>query len=296
MMFDARDRAAATSSAPRKDQPHGDVRSCIYTGTVRHRRRAPVRHEFTYGLYMMYLDLAELPEIFDGHPAWSARRPAPAWFRRADHLGDPRVPLETAVRDLVAQRLGTRPEGPIRLLTHLRYFGYCFNPLSVYYVYDRADRHVETIVAEVTNTPWGERHHYVLDETANRGTPVKKRFQLRKSFFVSPFMDMDVDYDWRFVEPGRQLVIHMDNRKADGSFFDATLVLERRAIDARSLAGVLFRYPLMTVQVIAGIHWQALKLFAKRSPTFVHPEPPADDATVVGHSRDTASIVEVTGS
>jgi DUF1365 family protein len=269
----------------RQAAPSGTSRSCIYVGTARHRRRAPVEHEFTFRLFMMYLDLAELPELFDGHTGWSARRPAPAWFRRADHLGDPSVPLDTAVRDLVAERVGHRPEGPIRLLTHLRYFGYCFNPLSVYYCYDTSGRSVEIIVAEVTNTPWGERHHYLLDESANIGTPAKKRFQLEKTFFVSPFMDMDVHYDWRFLEPDHRLVVHMDNSKPDGSFFDATLVLERREIDARNLAGVLLRYPLMTTQVIAGIHWQALKLFAKRCPTFVHPSPPAIDSTLVGTRR-----------
>ncbi|MGD8396073.1 MAG: DUF1365 domain-containing protein [Candidatus Eiseniibacteriota bacterium] len=267
--------------------------SCIYTGTVRHRRHAPVRNAFTYGLYMMYLDLGELPTLFDRFPGWSARRPAPAWFRRADHLGDPSVPLDTAVRDLVEHRLGRRPEGPIRLLTHLRYLGYCFNPLSVYYCYDREARHVETLVAEVTNTPWGERHHYVLDDSANLGTAGTKRFRLGKRFFVSPFMDMDVDYDWRFVMPGRQLVIHMDNAKPDGSFFDATMVLERRALTAANLARVLVRHPLMTLEVIAAIHWQALKLVAKRCPTCVHPRPPADDTTVVSQRRNAGTTLGV---
>ena len=122
--------------------------SCIYEGSVRHRRTGLVEHEFRYPLFMMYLDLDELPELFDGHPLWSARRPAPAWFRRADYLGDPAVPLAQAVRDTVAQRAGERPEGPVRMLTHLRYFGHCFNPVSFYYCFDGDGDRVTAVVAE----------------------------------------------------------------------------------------------------------------------------------------------------
>ena len=139
-----------------------NMRSCIYRGHVRHRRFTPVEHAFRYPLFMMYLDLDELPHVLDVHPLWSARRPAPAWFRRRDYHGDAAVPLDEAVRATVAEQTGSRPRGPIRLLTHLRYFGYCFNPVSFYYCFDEEDRRVETIVAEVNNTPWGERHCYVL--------------------------------------------------------------------------------------------------------------------------------------
>ena len=120
------------------------------------------RDEFRYPLFMAYLDLDELPELFDGRLLWSARRPAVAWFRRADYLGAPGTPLDEAVRELVLERTGIGLDGPIRLLTHLRYLGHCFNPVSFYYCYDPPGERVRAVVAHVTNTPWGERHAYVL--------------------------------------------------------------------------------------------------------------------------------------
>ena len=138
------------------------MNSRIYKGWVEHRRMAPREHRFRYRMFMLYLDLAELPQLFDRTPFWSARRPALAWFKRSDYLGPAQVPLDQAVRDLVAQRIGARPTGPIRLLTHLRYFGYSMNPVSFYYCFDPSGQTLETIVAEITNTPWKERHQYVL--------------------------------------------------------------------------------------------------------------------------------------
>ena len=151
------------------------MHSALYIGRVRHRRFAPRRHAFEYGLYMAWLDLAELDRVLRGRWLWSARRPAPARFRRTDYLGDPCVPLDRAVRDRVEQETGVRPAGPIRVLTHLRYFGLCFNPVTFYYCYDPADTRVETIVAEITNTPWKERHSYVLTDERNEGIGNAKR-------------------------------------------------------------------------------------------------------------------------
>ena len=241
--------------------------SAIYAGVVRHRRYRPARHEFRSRLFMMYLDLGELPEALDGRWLWSARHPAPAWFRRADYHGDPAVPLDEAVRATVARETGRRPAGPIRLLTHLRYFGYCFNPVSLYYCYDARDATVETVMAEITNTPWNERHTYVLRREPTRAL----RFRFRKAFHVSPFMDMDHRYDWHFSEPRRTLAVHMQNFDVQGRIFDATLVLERREITATALARVLLAHPWMTASVVAGIHWNALRIWLKGNPFFVHP-------------------------
>ena len=247
------------------------MKSAIYFGQVRHRRMAPVVHEFSYRMFMMYLDLAELPRLFQDRWFWSASRPALARFRREDHLGVPEVPLDQAVRDLVADKTGRQPRGPIRLLTQLSYFGYVFNPVSFYYCYNEGDNVLETIVAEVNNTPWGERHCYVLPQSMNHGTDERKHYFPAKEMHVSPFMQMDVDYDWRFNTPGEQLTTHMENARKGRKIFDATMVLQRKEISAGSLAGVLIRFPLITLKIIAAIHWQALKLWLKGAPVHDHP-------------------------
>jgi DUF1365 family protein len=228
---------------------------------------------FQYRLFFMFLDLAELPTLFDIHPLWSYERCNIACFRRRDHFGDPKIPLHQAVANLVEDRLGRRPNGPIRLLTHLRYFGHCFNPASFYYCYDSADSGVETIVVEIHNTPWGERHCYVLGAQQNEH-PIKRwrRHQLSKSFHVSPFIDMDIHYDWRFREPYDSLQVHMIDYQGGDKLFDASLALDRRKITRASLTGVLIRYPMMTGKVITMIYWQALRLVLKRTPFFSHPK------------------------
>jgi DUF1365 family protein len=175
------------------------------------------------------------------------------------------------VRDSVEKATGSRPLGPVRLLTHLRYFGYIMNPVSFYYVYDEAGEHVHTILAEVNNTPWDERHVYVLTPDRDEGDGEKKRYRLDKEFHVSPFMDMDVNYDWRFSEPGRGLLVHMENLTGSGKLFDATLVMRREELSAGSLARALARHPFMTATVTTGIYWQALRLYLKRVPFYAHP-------------------------
>jgi DUF1365 family protein len=262
------------------------MKSALYTGWIQHRRFGPSRNAFRYPLFMCWLDLAELSRVFDRRWFWSARRPAPVWFRRSDYLAGGHkgnaaaIPLDQAVRDLVEARTGARPHGPIRLLTHLRFFGYSFNPVSFYYVFDASDSRVETIVAEITNTPWKERHAYVLPvSSASRATTRAWRFSFGKQFHVSPFMPMEQRYEWSFGNPGDGLHVHMENYSqgvgsaASGEpVFDATLNLKRREITSASLARSLLRFPLSSLRVAVLIHWQALKLLLKRTPFFAHPK------------------------
>jgi uncharacterized protein len=253
------------------------MKSAIFTGWIRHRRHEPRANVFRYRLFMMYLDLAELPALFDRFWLWSARRPALASWRRTDHHGSPATALDTAIRDLVAERGHARPSGPIRLLTHLRYFGHGFNPVSFYYCFDASDSRVETIVAEINNTPWGAQHCYVLPCSGARRI---EHFRFGKEFHVSPFLPMDMGYDWRFSAPGQRLLVHMENWQDGRQVFDATLTMRRRSIGSASLATALVAYPLMTVRVVALIHWQALRLWLKRTPFHPHPAaPPSRPAT-----------------
>ena len=243
------------------------MESALYEGSLRHRRLAPVPHEFEYPVTLAWLDLSELDEVFRGRWLWSATRPAASWFRRADFLGDPAVPLDQAVRDLAEEELGWRPDGAIRLLTQLRTFGHSFNPVTFYYCYGTDGPAVEAVVAEITNTPWGERHAYAM----RRPESGKLRFRFDKRFHVSPFMPMDQRYDWRFSEPGPRLAVHMINLRSGERVFDATLRLRRREITTSSLAATLARYPFASLRVLAAIHWQALRLWAKGVPFHSHP-------------------------
>ena len=254
------------------------MNSCIYEGRVKHTRTKPAVHQFAYRLYMMYLDLDELPTLFEKRWFWSVSGPALARFRRSDHLGSRNEPLASAVRRLVEEDTGTRPCGPIRLLTNLSYFGYCFNPVSFFYCFGEDGMTVEFIVAEVNNTPWGERDTYVMDCRRESGAASSWRFQPRKKMHVSPFMPMELEYNWVLSAPADRLAVFMANSQDGKRIFDATLNLTRTEISGASLARVLIRFPFMTVKIISAIYWEALRLWVKRCPLYKHP---AKDTEVV---------------
>ncbi len=265
------------------------MHSCLYHGSVRHRRLEPAGHAFRYRLALLYLDLDEVDVVFAGRWLWSAgRRPAIAHWRRSDHYGDPQRDLRDCIRELVRERAGIAVDGPIRLLTHPRHFGYGFNPVNFYYCYAQGGHELLAIVAEINNTPWGERHCYVLPQAANRGTPERLRFEFGKDFHVSPFLPMDMQYDWRFSRPDAALAVHMENHRDGRKVFDATMTLQRQPISGRTLAASLARHPLVTLKVSAAIYWQALRLWLKRTPLSTHP-----DKTGAGHRHHAGRVAPI---
>ena len=240
----------------------------IYTGSVRHRRFAPVLHAFRYRLCLLLLDVERLDESLGDNRLHSARRHALLAYRRTDFLGDPARPLAACVRELVARETGRRPDGPVMLLANLRWFGLLMNPLACYFCYEADGATLAAVVAEVTNTPWGERHAYVLP--ARPGPLLRARFA--KALHVSPFNPMDMQYRWTSSAPGERLAIHLENHRAGRKVFDATLSLRREPLRRGALAALLFwRYPWMTLRIAAAIHFEALRLWLKRAP--IHPHP-----------------------
>lgn len=241
--------------------------SAIYEGTIRHRRLTVRSREFSHRVALAYLDLDELPMLLDGRLL--ARRPGLVRFRRSDYLGSADTDLRAAVRARVAQQLGDMPSGPIRLLTHLRSFGHCFNPVSFYYCFTQQER-LDALVAEVTSTPWGERHAYVLGRSGD-GRVLSG--ELAKQLHVSPFMSMRQTYDWRADTPSQRLALHISSTEHGRRVFDATLALQRTPLTRTSLARATARYPAATLRVLALIYGHALALRLAGVPLHSRPRP-----------------------
>ena len=242
--------------------------SAIYEGWVSHRRTSPIPHGFRYRIFLPLFDLDELPELLDDVPLWSARRRAPARFVRSDFLGDPARPLADCARDLVAERTGSRPAGPVRLLANPRYWGVGFNPVAFYFLHSaEPGGGVEAMIAEVTNTPWGERRSYVLGAGDDGLTGT-----FEKLLHVSPFMPMEQTYEWRASEPGERLSVSIRNHEKGEVVFEAGLDLRRSEITPTAMRRLLLRYPPMTISTIARIYAHAVKLKLKGAPYFSPPK------------------------
>ena len=214
---------------------------------------------------MAYIDLDELPGLLGGRLL--RRGPGPMRFRRSDYHGDQRIDLPTAVRNTVERELGTRPVGPIRLLTNLRSFGLCFNPVSFYYCFGDSGDTLQAVLAEVTNTPWGERHAYVI--AGGDG-------QMRKRLHVSPFMPMDQSYRFSAAAPDDRLAVSIENQRAGEREFLAALMLDRVELTPSAVRRISRRYPVSTLRTLALIYGHALGL--RLSGVRPHPHPRGGEA------------------
>ena len=239
--------------------------SALYEGTVMHRRSGDQASGFVRRIAMLFLDLDEIDGLSELAPLWRAERSAPIRFRRRDFMGDPRKPLRATVLDLVEHRVGFRPSGPVRLLAHHRSWGWCFNPIALYYCYG-ADETLQAVVADVTNTPWGESQAYVLDVRAGLRDVKPEQKQLH----VSPFLPMDLTYHFRLTAPGRRCGLGITVKSGATVVFRTGLSLQRRPLTRRAVARLLFRYPLMTPRVSAGIYAHAVRLWLRRTPYVAH--------------------------
>lgn len=247
------------------------MESALYVGTLRHRRFRPVPHEFTYSLFMSFLDIDRIPELmkvsrFAGYNRWN-------WtsFDSRDYFGDPRLSLrERLCIDAKANGIDL-PGGRIFLLTHLRYMGYVFNPVSFFYCYDSNDS-LSIVLAAINNT-FGELHNYWLTPRSQVAGRNGRSYEVAKAFHISTFIGMNSTYRFTFSDPAKSLVVQTNVSSGGGVVLDSSLKLNREPWSAPNLHRVLDRYPFMTLRVMAGIHWQAASLFLKKVPVFDHPGP-----------------------
>jgi len=225
---------------------------------------------------MLYLDLDELPSLLKKGIGLSDFPFSPASFCRKDHLGDKRALLIDSVREFVKSQTGQSCSGPVRLLTHVRSFGYYFSPLNLYYCFEGNGSDIHCIIAEVTNTPWLEKHWYILWEKNRTGRPHQLRFRHPKNFHVSPFMHMDADYGWSLNNPGARLTVSIAELIGEERIFDVAMILNRKDLNRGGLYRTLARYPAMTLRITQGIYWQALRLWRKGSRFYDYPSQPAN--------------------
>lgn len=249
------------------------MHSAIYHGTLRHRRFLPKQHDFSYTSSLFYIDLDELPELFTNVKGWSLNKRNLGAFHRKDYLGDPDTPLKESVRAEVTRILGYCPMGAVRMLTNLRILGFCFNPVTFYYVFAVDADKPSLILAQVNNTPWNQRHCYVVLCDQETG---KAKNDFDKAFHVSPFNPLDMHYHWVSTNPDQHLVVHMENHRQDSlstlvqCHMDATLTLMRHPWTAKGLQQILWRQPWLAIKVPAAIYWQAFRLILKGVPFYPH--------------------------
>ncbi len=259
------------------------MHSSIYEGLVTHNRYLPIKHVFTYKLFMLYLDLDELEDVFGNRLLWSTKSPTIGWFRRKDFMGNCKTPLSETVREKVLSEMGLYPTGPIRLLTQLRYFGFFMNPVCFYYCFDESGDEVIAVVAEVTNTPWGEKHVYVWPGHEIGCAPKGRKSLFPKEMHVSPFMPMDQKYRCSMKLPGAALQARVQNIEEDDLVFEATLALRKKSLNTKNLLSALINYPFMSLKIVGGIYYQAYRLWRKGLKFYPHPKHPTKTRSIYDH-------------
>ncbi len=248
--------------------------SALYDGVVVHRRFAPRVHRLRYRLFQLLIDLDELPALDRGLRLFGHNRFALFSHHDRDHGDRSGRPLRGQIEALLARAGLSAGGGPIHLLAMPRVLGYVFNPLSLYYCH-RPDGQLAAVVLEVSNT-FGERHFYVAPATSGL-----VRSACAKAFFVSPFMGMDMSYDFRLAAPGEAAevaILGLDSAGAPLIF--ARFAGRRRPLTDAALVRAFFAHPLLTLKVVAAIHLEAIKLIAKGLRLRPKPTPPPRVITV----------------
>lgn len=261
------------------------LENSLVNGWIRHRRYYPKRHEFEYDMHWTLLDLDKVEQQFELSRLWSVERFNLVSYRTKDFhqgLSDNRVghsksasqANKQAVINSIKERTGKTFSGKVFMLSHLRSYGYNFNSACFYFCYNQ--NQLQFIICEITNTPWGERHSYILDceekpRTANPGDVFQ--FEFSKAFHVSPFIQMDMTYRWTFKLSKQNVRVHMVVLKEDKEkYFDATFTGEFIPLNKKAMTRVATRYALQPLKMSLSIYWQAFKLWLKRVTFYEHPK------------------------
>ena len=237
------------------------MESAIYTGKVFHARHVPKKHQFHYNIFLFWLDLDELSQIEEQVRGFSLTSFSAAQFKRSDYYGPENQPLKDSILNKMSELAGTKLAGKVFLLGQVRIFGMYFSPVNFYYLRN-SEGFYSHALAEVSNTPWNERHHYLVDLRDQRDS--------EKAFHVSPFNPIDMQYQWNIPQPNQKLALALSCKK-ETRHFDASLQLVKQELNSKSLLNVMLRIPSMTLKTVFGIYWQALKLFIKGMPIYSHP-------------------------